>query len=65
MNHRVRQRVFRHILDWCGAGEENLPPNIELLPVSLQIREVLRAALLARYGPIEGLKAFGDLEWRE
>lgn len=64
MDYRVRRRVFRHILDWCGAREESLPPTarFDLLTPADQIREVLKAALVARLGPEEGNKAFANLD---
>ncbi|CAM9791432.1 unnamed protein product, partial [Laminaria digitata] len=64
MDHRVRHRVFRHILDWCGAAEEArpFPAQLDLLTHADQIREVLKAALVARLGPEEGQRCFDNLD---
>lgn len=62
MDYRVRDRVFRHILDWCGASEELLlSSRLELLTPADQIREVLRAALVARHGQEKGLETLASL----
>lgn len=62
MDERVRGRVFRHILNWCGTGKESLPTRFDFLQPVEQALEVLKAALVARYGELEGLKAFEDLQ---
>lgn len=62
MDRRVSRGVFRHILEWCGVGENVLPDRFESLDCSRQVAEVLKAALIARYGQAEGRKAFRDLE---
>lgn len=62
MDERVRDRVFRHILDWCGTGKEALSPSLDSLQPAEQALEVLKAALVARYGREEGLRAFEGLE---
>lgn len=62
MDDRVRSRVFKHILDWCGAKTEALPAEFNILPPKEQALEVLRAALIARHGKKDGLKAFATLD---
>lgn len=62
MDYRVRERVFRHILDWCGASADVLVDSqLEPLAPADQIREVLRAALVARHGRKKGLEVFAAL----
>ncbi|CAM9392810.1 unnamed protein product [Scytosiphon promiscuus] len=62
MDYRVRDRVFRHILDWCGAGHDVLlSQRFDELEPSAQIEEVLRAALVARHGQQLGLETFASL----
>lgn len=63
MDHRVRHRVFDHILDWCGVAEESRPSPAQfgLLTPADQIREVLKVSLVARLGPEEGYKVFDKL----
>lgn len=62
MDEQVRNRVFKHILDWCGAKAAALPAEFECLPPKEQTLEVLRAALIARLGEKDGLKAFANLD---
>lgn len=62
MDERVRDRVFRHILNWCGTGKESLPARFDFLPPAEQAREVLKTSLVARYGEPKGLKAFENLQ---
>lgn len=64
MDHRVRHRVFRHILDWCGVADESRPSLAQFgsLTPADQIREVLKAALVARLGPEEGHRVFDNLD---
>lgn len=65
MDHRVRHGVFRHILDWCGAAfcldDLLLSSDFDALTPADQIREVLRAALVARHGPEKGLEVSASL----
>lgn len=62
MDYRVRDRVFRHILDWCGASDDLLlSSQLELFSPAEQIREVLRTALIARHGEEKGLEALASL----
>jgi len=62
MDYRVREGVFRHILDWCGASEDDLLiSQLELLAPADQIQEVLRAALVARHGRRKGMDVFAGL----
>lgn len=64
MDHRVRHRVFRHILDWSGAAGKSRPSptQLVLLTPADQIREVLKAALVARLGPVAGHEVFDNLD---
>ncbi|CAM9378559.1 unnamed protein product [Hapterophycus canaliculatus] len=62
MDYRVRDRVFRHILDWCEAGHDVLSSShFRALESADQIKEVLKAALVARYGRQHGLEAYANL----
>lgn len=64
MDYRVRKGVFRHILDWCGASEDvllSLSSQLDQLRPDDQIREVLRAALVARHGRKKGMDVFARL----
>ena len=62
MDYRVRNRVFRHILGWCGTSDDLLlSSQFQVLAPDEQIREVLRAALVARYGKEKGLETFVSL----
>lgn len=62
MDYRVRDRVFRHILDWCGASDDILlSSEWELLTPADQIRHVFREALVARHGQEKGMEAFASV----
>lgn len=66
MDHRVRDGVFRHILDWCGAAascsdDVLLSSHFDTLTPADQIREVLRVALVARHGEEKGLEVLASL----
>ncbi|CAM9664417.1 unnamed protein product [Ectocarpus fasciculatus] len=63
MDYRVRDRVFRHMLDWCGASDDVLlSSRFDALALSDQIKEVLTVALVARHGREKGLEAFDGLD---
>ncbi|CAM9787815.1 unnamed protein product [Ectocarpus sp. 6 AP-2014] len=63
MDFRVRDRVFRHMLDWCGASDDVLlSSRFESLALRDQIKEVLKVALVARHGGEKGLEAFDGLD---
>lgn len=61
MDERVRDRVFRHILNWCGTGEEALPKQFDSLKQAEKVLEVLETALVARFGQTKGLEVFETL----
>lgn len=61
MDHHVRRRVFRHILDWCGAEEGALPAKFDRLTAAEQVQAVLKAALVSRLGEEKGVKTFASL----
>ncbi|CAM9433649.1 unnamed protein product [Choristocarpus tenellus] len=63
MDEYVRKNVFRHILEWTGACENDLCPGFSKLPVQEQVREVLRVAFVARYGSVKGLRTWSSLSW--
>ncbi|CAM9733218.1 unnamed protein product [Discosporangium mesarthrocarpum] len=63
MDEAIRDGVFEHILNWTGASKDSLPPSFVDLSVKEKVQEVLKEALMARYGHKKGLEEWAGLGW--
>eukprot|EP01041_Mallomonas_annulata_P011625 gene11625-24347_t len=60
-----RDRLFRHMLTWCGSAASGLPEEFQEYSVENQVLAVIRLGLRTRMGRLMGDKAFRKLTVRD